>query len=76
VYKNGKKIITSEGKAIKQHRCHVCEGNIQIGEVYTTLTQIKTTKWNYMKYKTFKICLFHDINKLKIKGNKIEKIEE
>ena len=73
MYEN--KIVTNERKAIKEHWCSLCKSKIEIGEVYTIITKISPQSY-YTKFRTFKLCLFHDIKKIKIVKNKLKEITD
>lgn len=67
------KIVTDDRTAKKEHRCHVCQSKIEIGEVYTLFTQVI---WNGYrnKYKNFNVCLMHDVPNIKVKSNKLYEV--
>ena len=68
------KITTEERKAVKEHRCSLCKGKIEIGEVYTVMTQITKSDYGPNKYKKFEVCLMHDVANIKIKNNKLYEV--
>jgi len=67
------KIMFNDRKAKKKHICHVCQNKIEIGEVYTLVTQA-TWRGYYNRYKNFNVCLMHDIKSIKIKDNKLYEV--
>ncbi len=66
-------ITVNDRKAKKEHTCHVCKNKIDIGEVYTLMTQA-TWGGRYNKYKNFNVCLMHDVANIKIKDNKLYEV--
>ncbi len=74
------KIVINDRKAKKNHRCDICKSRIETGEVYSILTRIflnqPVDKKEYTQFKTFKICMMHDVKKIKIEKNRIFEKEE
>lgn len=68
------KIIIKDQKAKKTHTCRVCKSTIEIGEVYTVMTQITRFGYGPNKYRKFEVCLMHDVANIKIKNNKLYEV--
>ena len=66
-------ITISNRKAKKKHKCHLCGGDIEIGEVYTLMTKATWTGYRN-RYKNFNVCLMHDVSNIKIKDNKLYEV--
>ena len=58
---NGITII--DVKARKKHKCHICKGEIDTGEVYTNITKRLSPNEKRFRYPMkYKICLHHSID--------------
>ena len=68
-------IVINDRKAKKNHRCDICKSKIETGEFYTILTKA-IHRAKYTQFKTFKVCMMHDVKKIKIEKNKIFEKEE
>ena len=67
------RINVDDRKAKKEHRCKLCDNKIEIGEVYTLMSQVI---WNGYRniHKNFAVCLMHDVANIKIKKNKLYEV--
>lgn len=69
------KITTNDRKAKKEHRCRLCNSIIEVGEVYTLMSQIDGVAYvGCNRYKNFAVCLMHDVANIKIKKNKLYEV--
>ncbi len=69
------RIVTNDRKAKKEHRCRVCQSIIEVGEVYTLMTQIIGFSYGHRsKFRNFTVCLMHDVANIKIKKNKLYEV--
>ena len=68
-YPNNLKV--EDVKARKKHSCGICGRSIDPKEVYTIIKQCNFS-YGYNSFPvSLKMCLFHDVNKLKMKNRKI-----
>tara|TARA_Y100000310_G_scaffold56232_1_gene51653 strand:+ start:52123 stop:52332 length:210 start_codon:yes stop_codon:yes gene_type:complete len=62
-----KRFETVERTALKPYKCFVCEGEIELGEVYTEVVR-NSNPLHPRKayYSTIRVCLHHDLNRLEL----------
>jgi len=66
-----KKYTTVDRKAKKTHKCFVCEGEIESGEIYTEISWFKKSiQYKKPIYCVSRMCLHHDLNKINLKNRK------
>ena len=68
------KITTTDMKAKKTHTCNVCDGIIEVGEVYTLMAQSTWNGVHRCRHKNFRVCLMHDVKNIKIQNGKLYEI--